>query len=80
MPIDSHRLEKAPRVESYEVALARLERETVRHVAEQMRGCDATSIHAALVSELEGRFPGVDFDHRHLQQIASALAEGALRI
>jgi len=38
------------------------------------------AILAALVSQLEGRFPGVDFDPGQLRLTASAISRGTLRI
>ena len=80
MALDARRLDDATQGITYESALAELERETVRGVNEKMRGQQVDAILAALVSQFEGRFPGVDFDPGQLRLTASAISRGTLRI
>ena len=80
MPFDARGLDDVSHGVSYETALAELERETVRGVNEKMRGQHENAVHATLVTQLEGRFPGVDFDEGDLRRIASAISRGTLRI
>jgi hypothetical protein len=80
VPMDAQLLGDPSHGLSYEKALARLERETIRGVNERMRGQQVGRVHATLVAQLEGRFPGVDFDPRHVDRIASAIATGTLHI
>jgi hypothetical protein len=76
--IDDHRPADVPPYATYDDALARLERETVRSVNAEMRGQDEGRVHAVLVSQLEGRFPGVELNHRNLKKLASAISQGTL--
>jgi hypothetical protein len=78
--IDPRRLGDLPQDQTYETALARLERETVRNVNQVVRGRDLESVQKALVSQLEGRFPGAELDRGQLEQISAAIARGTLRI
>jgi hypothetical protein len=59
---------------SYNAALARFERDTIRHVAEEMSGEDPVAINAVLLDAFAGRLPGSELDHLNLQRIASAIA------
>jgi hypothetical protein len=78
VPMNASRLGDVPQYETYEASLARLERDTVRDINQKMRGQDFGHVHAALASQLEGRFPGVEFDQRNLKRLASAIARGTL--
>jgi hypothetical protein len=78
--IEARRLGDASQDVTYEAALTQFVRETVRSANERMRGQSLGRVHATLVSQLEGRFPGVDFDQRQLRRVASAIARGTLTI
>ena len=78
MPLDARRLGDIAHDATYEAVLARFERDTIHSVNEKMHGQDASRVHAVLVSNLEGRFPGIDFDHLNLKQIAQAIAQNTL--
>jgi hypothetical protein len=81
MPIDPRRFDTTVKTSraSYDIALADLERETIRRVAEDMRGEDANRVHAVLVARFAGRLPGAELDQRNLQKIAAAIASGSIR-
>ena len=80
MPLDAGRLGDIPHYATYDSVLARLERDTIRGVNEQMHGQDVGRVHAALVSRLEGRFPGMDLDHLNLKKVAHAISRDAFTI
>ena len=78
MPIDFRRLDTTVKTTraSYDIALATLERETIRHVADEMVGQDANRVHAVLVARIAARLPGPGLDERNLQHIAMAISQG----
>jgi hypothetical protein len=79
VPVDHRRLSHN-KPGAYGMALADLERDTIRRVNRDMRGQDVGQVHLTLASQLRGRFPGVDFDDMHLGAIAAAISQGTLNV
>jgi hypothetical protein len=59
---------------SYEAAVRLLEEETIRSVALRMAGQPAARVHAVLTARLAGRLPGIEFDRRHLAEVAAGIS------
>jgi hypothetical protein len=63
----------------YDIALAQLERDTIRQVGTEMLGQDAAAVHAELVSRFSHRLPGVELDDRNLRKVAAAISARSFR-
>ena len=80
MPLDARRLGDVSHYATYDSVLARLERDTIRSVNEQMHGQDVGRVLAVLVARLEGRFPGMDLDDLNLEKVALSISRDTFAI
>jgi hypothetical protein len=75
-PPSPRSIENPPSRPSYNIALAAFERDTIRSVAEEMRGQDVHRVRAVLISRFRARLPDAELDERNLHKLAAAIARG----
>jgi hypothetical protein len=68
--------EPPPRYATYDSALAQFEREVIQRVNDDLGGQGVVEVYDALVTNLHGRLPGIEFDEGNLWAVAGAISRG----